>query len=205
MLLWKRTDGPSVISYSYPGLWTGAGVNSAGIALCWTSANDNTIPGPMVGVPSYALIAHLLAQPTLEAVEEEAKRATQAGWFTFVMADGEGRLLNLEGSPQRLVSERGCGSMARVNYGTREMARTPVGKSVEVHPQCARMQHLLESANGQIDLAAMQQFYGDHETEWICKHFSSLDVMLFDTTARVAHVTRGPGCLGQWQTFEFPS
>ena len=52
MLLWKRADGPSVLCYSYPGLWTGAGMNSAGIALCWTSAFDKTIAGPAIGVPS---------------------------------------------------------------------------------------------------------------------------------------------------------
>src|SRR6516162_5861207 len=38
MLLWRRTEGPSLLAYSYPGLWVGAGLNSAGIALCWTSA-----------------------------------------------------------------------------------------------------------------------------------------------------------------------
>jgi hypothetical protein len=36
MLLWKRPEGPSLITYSYPGLWVGAGLNSAGVALCWT-------------------------------------------------------------------------------------------------------------------------------------------------------------------------
>jgi isopenicillin-N N-acyltransferase-like protein len=203
MLLWKRTNGPSVISYSYPGLWTGAGMNSAGIALAWTSARDKTIPGPAVGVPSYVLIPHLLAQPTLQAVEEEAKRASQAGWFTFVMGDGDGRLLNIEGSPRRLATEWASGTLARVYYGTREMTRTPPGQPVEYHPQCQRMRELLGSAEGRIDLEAIQQFFGDHETKWICKHFGSIDAFLFDTTERVAHITRGPGCLGQWQSFRF--
>jgi len=203
MLLWKRTDGPSVIGYSYPGLWTGAGMNSAGIALCWTSAFDKSIPGPAVGVPSYALISHLLYQPTLEAVEEEAKRARRAGWFTFVMADGNGRLLNIEGSPERMATEWGRGTMSRVYYGTREMTRTPAGQPIECHPQCARMRELLDSAKGHIDLASIKRFFADHETRWICKHFGSIDAMVFDTTSRQAHVTRGPGCLGRWQSFSF--
>lgn len=203
MLLWKGSGGPSVLSYSYPGLRTGAGLNSAGIALCWTSAFDKSIPGPAVGVPSYVLIAHLLAQPTLEAVEAEARRAKQAGWFTFVMADGDGRLLNIEGSPERLATEWGSGSMARVYYGTREMTRTPAGQPIECHPQCARMRELLADASGRIDRAAMQGFFADHETKWICKHFSSIDAMVFDTTSRTAYVTRGPGCLGRWRAFSF--
>jgi isopenicillin-N N-acyltransferase-like protein len=203
MLMWRRADGPSVLSYSYPGLWTGAGLNSAGIALCWTSAFDKSIPGPAVGVPSYVLIAHLLYQDTLEAVEEEARRAAQAGWFTFVMADGKGRLLNIEGSPERMATEWSRGTMARVYYGTREMTRTPAGQPIECHPQCARMRQLLEGAKGRIDLVALKGFFGDHETRWICKHFSSIDAMVFDTTSRRAHVTRGPGCLARWQSFSF--
>jgi isopenicillin-N N-acyltransferase-like protein len=203
MLLWNRDGGPSVLSYSYPGLWTGAGINSAGIALCWTSAFDKSIPGPAVGVPSYVLIAHLLYQRTLEAVEEEAKRAAQAGWFTFVLADGKGRLLNVEGSPDRMATQWGRGTMARVYYGTRRMTRTPAGQPIECHPQCARMRQLLDGAEGRIDLAAVKRFFADHETRWICKHFGSLDAMVFDTTSRLAHVTRGPGCLGQWKSFSF--
>ena len=38
MLDWKRAEGPSVLAYGFPGLPCGAGINSAGIALCWTSA-----------------------------------------------------------------------------------------------------------------------------------------------------------------------
>ena len=45
MLRWKRTEGPDVLAYSYPGLWMGAGMNSEGLALCWTSAVLDR-PGP---------------------------------------------------------------------------------------------------------------------------------------------------------------
>ncbi len=205
MLLWQRPNGPDVIAYSYPGLWAGAGLNSAGIALCWTSALavDKSIPGPRVGVPSYVLIAHLLAQPTLEAAAEEARRATHAGWFTFVMADGKGRLMNIEGSPKRLVIKHARGTLSRVYFGTHEMTRTPKGQPVPAHPQCVRMRELLGKAKGHIDLATIQRFYGDHQTRWICKHFNSLDVMIFDCTSRRAYVTRGPGCLAQYKSFSF--
>src|SRR5688572_4231140 len=57
MLHWKRPkeEGPSVLAYAYPGLWAGAGLNAAGVALCWTSAGSGR--GPRVGIPSYLLIA----------------------------------------------------------------------------------------------------------------------------------------------------
>lgn len=200
MLIWDRTEGPSVLSYSYPGLWIGAGVNSAGIALAWTSIGGIKTPKLSVGVPSYVLIAHLLYQPTLEAVEQEARRAGQAGWFTFVLADSSGQLLNLESSPEKLAVERDRGSLIRVYYGTREMTGTPPGKPVPRHPQCRRMMDLVEASKGKITLSTVQGFYGDHQST-ICKHFGTLDAMVFNAKRREAHVTRGPGCLGRWQRF----
>lgn len=204
MLLWQREDGPSVLSYSYPGLWIGAGLNSAGIALCWTSAGMFPATSRSSGVPTYALIAHLLYQPTLDRVIEEARRATRAGWFTFVMADGNGRLLSVEGSPEKLAVEDARGSLVRVYYGTREMTGTLADEPVLRHPQCQRMVDLVAASTGRIDRPVLQRFYGDHEST-ICKHFGTLDVLVFDLTSREAYVTRGPGCLGQWQPFSFQS
>jgi isopenicillin-N N-acyltransferase-like protein len=200
MLLWDRKEGPSVLSYSYPGLWIGAGVNAAGIALAWTSIGDIKTPKLAVGVPSYVLLAHLLYQPTLDAVEEESRRAGQAGWFTFVMADSRGQLLNIESSPEKIAIERHRGSLVRVYYGTREMTHTPPGTPIRRHPQCQRMMDLVSAAEGKITLPVLQGFYGDHQST-ICKHFGTLDAMVFNTTRREAHITRGPGCLGRWQQF----
>lgn len=202
VLLWEREEGESVLSYSYPGLWIGAGMNSAGIALCWTSALSGDIKGPTIGIPSYTLIAHMLYQPSLEAALEEARRVPQAGWFTFVLGDGDGKLLNYEGSPQKSAYEWTEGSLARVYHGTREMTNTPLGEPVQKHPQCRRMIDLIEEAKGNINLDRVGLFYGDHEST-ICKHFGSLDVMVFRTTDRKLSITRGPGCLAQWQEFGF--
>src|SRR5262245_37721877 len=46
MLLWQRPEGPSLLAYAFPGLWVGAGLNAAGISLCWTSAENAGISGP---------------------------------------------------------------------------------------------------------------------------------------------------------------
>jgi hypothetical protein len=209
MLRWDRKEGPSVLSYSYPGLWIGAGMNSAGIALCWTSGNSPSSPPLVVELPTYVLLTHLLYQPSLEAAVEEARRAGHAGWFTFVMADDKGRLLNLEGSTEKIAVEWHRGSMARAWYGSREMTQTPPDKPVAYHARCRRMMDLIEGAKGKIDLAALQGFYGDHRLtihnkksrSAICMHFGTLDAMVFNTTRREAHVSRGPGCLGRWQRF----
>ena len=208
MLLWQRPadEGPSVLAYSYPGLWVGAGMNSAGIALCWTSGPDEGSPGPRVGIPSYVLIAQMLYQPTLEAAIEEARRARHAGWFTFVLADGDGNLANVEGSPKDLAVERSRGHLARVYFGTRQMTGAADGQPVPYHPRCRRMYDLLGAAAGRLDRPTLQGLFADHGEpgqERICVHPNTLDGMLFDTTRREAWVTRGPACSGRWKRFGF--
>jgi isopenicillin-N N-acyltransferase-like protein len=202
MLLWKRPEGPSLLAYSYPGLWVGAGLNSAGIALCWTWGNTRGIKGPRVGIPSYVLIAQMLYQDTLEAALAEARRARHAGWFTFVLADAEGQLANVEGTPEKRAIERVHGHLARADFGSREITGTPPDRPVEYHPQCRRMYDLLDGARGKLDRSTLQGFFGDHAST-ICKHRGTLDAMLFDCTSRTAYVSRGPGCSGRWKTFGF--
>jgi isopenicillin-N N-acyltransferase-like protein len=205
LLLWKRSEGPSVLAYAYPGLWAGAGVNSRGIALCWTSGDGRGIRGPRAGIPSYVLIAQMLYQKTLEDAVAEAKRARHAGWFTFVLADGEGRIANVEGTPEELAVEYGRGHMTRVLLGSRKLTRTPDGQPVKFHPRCARMQGLLGAARGSIDRAKLKGFLSDHAdgNERVCLHPSTLDGMIYDCTRREAHLTRGPVCEGRWKSFNF--
>jgi hypothetical protein len=202
VLLWKREEGPSVITYAYPGLWIGAGLNSAGIALTWTSGQGLGIKGPRVGIPAYVLIAHLLYQDSLQTVIAEAKRAKQAGWFTFVLADSKGQLVNIEGSPEKLVVEKGKGHIARVYCGSREMTGTPKGRPVPYHPQCVRMNELLRNGKGRLDRPTLQGFFGDHHST-ICKHEMTLDSMLFNCTTKEAYISRGPGCSARWKRFDF--
>jgi isopenicillin-N N-acyltransferase-like protein len=207
MLLWKRPEGPSVLAYSFPGLWIGAGLNAAGLALCWTWGEMRGIKGPRVGIPSYVLIAQMLYQDTLQAALAEARRATHAGWFTFVLADGAGQLANVEGTPEKLAVETGRGHLARADFGSRAITGTPEGQPIKYHPQCQRMGDLLAGSAGKLDRATLQGFFGDHQST-ICKHADAkggftLDAMLFNTTKREAHVSRGPGCSGRWQRFGF--
>lgn len=203
MLLWKRPEGPSVLAYAYPGLWVGAGLSSAGLAFGWTSAWDKEgIGGPRVGIPSYVFIAHLLYQESLEAAVEEARRAKPAGWFTTVWVDGQGKMANIESTPTELAIEMGGGRMARHTYGSRQITRTPSGQPVQHTPKCRRMQELLDSGQGKLDRSTLQSFFADEQISVVYNDSNfTIDSMLFNTTRREAHVTRGTG--GRWNTFRF--
>jgi hypothetical protein len=185
----------------------GAGLNSAGIALCWTWGDQRGIKGPRVGIPSYVLIAQMLYQDSLKGAVEEARRATHAGWFTFVLADGKGELANVEGTPEKLAVEMNQGHLARADFGSREITNTPKDQPVKYHPQCQRMCDLLAGARGKLDRATLQGFFGDHQGT-ICKHLGykggyTIDSMLFNCTTKEAYVSRGPGCSGRWKHFTF--
>lgn len=204
MLEWKRTDGPSLLAYAFPGLWVGAGLNSAGLSLCWTSAALG-VSGqmPRVGLPAYVLLAHLLYQESLDAVRGFAERNRHAGWFTFAMGDADGRLMNIEGSSDSVVVEETRGRLIRVGYGTSGMTRTPPGEIVKVHPRCNTMERLLANEAGTIDLGTIKQSFADPD-RGICGK-NTIDIMVYDTTHRTAHLSRGPkfGAGVAWTQYQF--
>jgi hypothetical protein len=200
---WRRTGGVPVLAYGFPGMPMGAGLNARGIALSWTSASlGKNGQSPRAGIPSYSLIAHLLAQPDLESVIREAKKNKHAGWFTFVMADGEGNLLNIEGSPTGVAVEPAKGSLVRVGYGSREMTGTPTGRDVAFHQRCQKMYDLLEKTRGQNGLDRLQMYFADREFT-INQGKGTIDLMVFDTTARSAYLSRGTSYGLDWQKFTF--
>jgi hypothetical protein len=200
---WRRTDGVSVLAYGYPGMPIGAGVNSAGIALCWTSAALGTdSQTPRIGVPSYILIAEILAQRDLDSVIRLVEKNKHAGWFTFVIADGEGNLLNIEGSPDRVVVERHDERFARVLYGSAEMTATSPGQRGPLHARCQTMYDLLEKSAGKNDLACLQDYFSD-PVHSINMGPATIDMMVFDTTARRAYLSRGSSYKLGWREFGF--
>jgi hypothetical protein len=202
-LEWRRDEGPSVLAYGFPGLWVGAGLNSAGLALCWTSADlGKPKQVPRVGVPAYVLLSHFLYQPTLDAVIEAAHRHTHAGWFTFVMGDASGRLLNVEGSPEGIACEEVAGRLVRVGFGSRKMTSVDDSQAAPRHPRCVTMDALLDRTRGHTDLDAMKANFGD-PGRGICVGKATIDMMVFDTTTRTAFLSRGPDYGVDWRRYEF--
>jgi hypothetical protein len=205
VLHWQREEGPSLLAYGFPGMFCGAGMNSAGVALCWTSASlGNSSLGVRVGIPSYVLLTHLLYQKSLEDVIHEAKRATNAGWFTFVMGDAQGRLLNVEGSPEKIVIEESRNLLTRVGYGSREMTGTPQGTAVNLSARCEKFCENVGAKSGPVDARRVQELFED-PNGGISVGKGTIDMMVFNTTDRIAWLSRGPSYGVAWTKFEFPA
>ena len=149
-----------------------------------------------------------------ERLIEEARRAKHAGWFTFVLADGEGQLANVEGSPEELAVELHRGSLARHRYGTRQMTRLRGGKPLPRAKQCVAMESLLKANRGKLNRDSLKPFFGHHESgTCVCPTSGvrdiaagtiyTIDTMLFNTSTREAFLSRGPGCEIKWKRLGF--
>lgn len=200
---WRRKDGVAVLAYGFPGMPMGAGLNAEGIALTWTSAAlGNKGQSPRVGIPSYALIARLLAQKDMEGVIREAKKDKHAGWFTFVLADGDGNLVNIEGSPNGVAVERTTARLVRVDCGSREMTGAKPGQPVALHARCQKMYDMLASSKGQNNLVRLQEYFAEPKHK-INVGKATIDIMVFDTTARTAYLSRGTSYGLDWRKITF--
>jgi len=205
LLRWQRDDGPSLLAYAFPGLWVGAGMNANGLALCWTSADlGKPNQSPRVGLPSYVILAHLLYQESLDEVREVANRNRHAGWFTFVMSDAQGRLMNIEGSPEGIEVVETNGQLIRIGFGTHKMSKTPEGTEVNVHARCKTMASLLNEEAGKVTLATMQQSFAD-PARGICVGKNTIDMMVYDTTHLTAYLSRGADYGVKWREYTFES
>lgn len=204
VLHWKRDAGPGVLAYGFPGLPCGAGLNAAGLALTWTTAGGLTkeTPGPRVGVPSYVYLTHLLYQKSLADVVREAGRVPAAGWFTFVMGDGGGNLLNVEGSPKGVVVEEARGRLTRVGYGSRAMTGTPADRPVPMHKRCQNVCRVFDANPKAVDREVLQAAFAD-PARGVSVGKSTIDMMVFDCTAKEAYLSRGPSYKVGWKRFAF--
>lgn len=191
MLHWKRDKGPDLLAYAFPGLWVGAGLNSSGLALCWTSAgNFAAKETPAVGLPSYVILTHLMYQESLDAVREFAQKKSHAGWFTFVMGDSAGRLMNIEGRPGEVEVEETTGRIIRVGFGSRRLSGAKANEPVPRHARCVKMDEQFDQAAGKVDLATFQESFSNPD-RGICVGKNTIDLMVYNTRDRVAYLSRG--------------
>ena len=122
-------------------------------------------PAAQFGIPAYVLIATAHAAGSGQCRARKAQKNRHAGWFTFVIADSLGNILNVEGSPSGIAVERIPEHYVRVSYGTRQMTGTPAGQSPQLHPRCRKMYELLTASASKNDLDRLQRYLADPKYE----------------------------------------
>ena len=208
-------DGLRTLTYAYPGLWASAGMNSAGVALVWVGAGYDHAAShggrPRAGVPSYALIAEMLEQSSLDKAVDCALNVQHAGWFIFLLAGRDGRLARIEATPETKACHRPPSKMAaNIIYTDEQVRRSALQADfgpVPPHwPKYARMCDLLMSYSGRLDRERLFSFLRDHVPEpkeaSICGHNATLDGFLFSPTLNRAWFIPGPPCQHEASEYE---
>jgi hypothetical protein len=201
---------PAALFYSYPGLWACTGVNEYGLGLLWTSTGIYPAIRPVVGVPTYALIAGLLAQKTCRNALHLLERTTFAGCFNFFMADETGEVWVVEGMPGNFEAVPCVDVISRANhYECRSLCEISgqtvpeAGLSANTAPRSQRVKELLEQNRGRVGPSVIEAILTDHGVKpgWdICQHpvpkrdRLTLDSMYILPQKREFWIARGSPC-----------
>ena len=202
-LEWRRDDGPSLLAYAFPGLWVGAGLNSAGLALVLDQRRARQAEA------GAARRAARVRAPGPPAVPADARRGDRGGEA---------------GPPRRLVHVRD-GRRLRPPAERRGLARGRRVRGGDRPPRAGRVRLAPDDGDdGRTGRAAPPALRhhgrparpdagshrpGCHADELrrsvrgICVGKATIDMMVFDTTARTAHLSRGPEYGVAWRPYGF--
>lgn len=115
LLLMAPQTGRRTLTYHYPGLWTACGINECGLSLMWTGSGFFPKIRPVVGIPTYLIIAELLQQRDVKGAVNYLRRVKNAGSFIFLLGDANGARAVIEGMPGEMAIKTG-GLICRSNY-----------------------------------------------------------------------------------------
>ncbi|MFC1604702.1 C45 family autoproteolytic acyltransferase/hydrolase [Planctomycetota bacterium] len=99
-LLRLQCDGhPATLTFNFPGMWSGCGINSEGLAQMWTSAGFLPVLANAPGVPTYILISELLSRKSVPEAVDFLQKTPNAGAYIFLLADAKGKTAVVEALP----------------------------------------------------------------------------------------------------------
>lgn len=219
--LLKQTaeDGMRILTYSFPGLWAGAGMNSEGVSLVWTAAGYGHAAQhggkARDGVPSYALISEVLQKKTFDEAVAYLEAARHAGWFLFLLAGKGGQITRVEASPSaKAVVKPTSIAAAHGNYLDEDVAKSACQDQPAGHPahnqRYARTCELLVSHSGRLNEQKMKEILLEEDPKipdlmisLTCKNepIGTIDSFLFCPDTGKAWFIPQPSDGGQWQEF----
>jgi hypothetical protein len=203
---------PATLFYTpYPGLWCGAGMNEHGVSLVWTSADHNLRrrnKWPIVGVPTYALVAGVLNCKTSAEARSLLRTTKNAGGFIFFIADAKGDVMVVEAVPGQTVFIPCKDIIARANHledptlVRRSQQHLPPSTPTTTNsPARGKRVHQLEALhNGRLTPKAIESIFRDehdHPGLTICQtcangnNYMTIDSFYCLPAKRELHLARG--------------
>jgi len=207
----RRKDGPDILTYTYAGVPSMKGMNSAGIAMC---INGLTCEQSKAGVPSLVVTREVLCQKTIGDAIGSIVRARRANSLNYVIADTNGELYDIEAVPNDYDCQYSDRIVVHANHFLSE--RLKIKKDLikeKTAGSCIRqnrMRRLLEAQAGKIDLNFLMVVLRDHvnypssicahpnpaEPEW--RRGRTLDSIIWIPRNKEAWLARGPPCQGRY-------
>jgi predicted choloylglycine hydrolase len=212
---------PRVATYHYPGLWACAGVNEYGMTLMWTGGGYLPKVPPMVGVPTYVLIAEVLRRNSVQAAVDYLAGVPIAGCFIFHLGDAAGNIAIVEGAAGKQAVDRTGDVLFRANHYT---CRDIVACSKQTTPlprknattvfRYERMKALMEEHGGKISVSVAKKVLTDRHGAWPWIHQfpggkdsvtlggMTIDSLFAVAQERALYTCRGGRTAGPWQVVE---
>ena len=201
-----QTGAPDVLIYTYAGVPAQMGLNSEGFALCVNALHYDRAT---TGVPMFCLVREILNQRSVDDAIEMLRGAKRPYSLNFVMGDTR-RIVDVESTPKALEITETEDMVYHTNHFV--CSKDPrIGsqggkKFHNTKTRCRRIEGLLQSNKGRLDLGMLEAFLRDHENwpDSICCHsgaregqgakVKTFDSMIYVPEKREAWLTRGNPC-----------
>lgn len=209
-----REGGPNFLSYTYPGMMAGAGLNSKGIGISWNSVPRLSFD---YGVPTYVIIENVLRQDKIGDAISVVLQAKRAGCFNFVIGEEE-EIYGIEATPEGSETIYSRKSIGHANHYISDKFRFDQNldqaggrASASSTVRHNRINRLLEENLGQIDLRLLQDFTSDHVNfpQSICRHpeptgedeqgYISCATWIMNNDKREWWIANGPACENEFK------
>lgn len=203
---YKEKSAPDSLVYTYAGAPAMMGINAAGVAVC---INALRYASPVLGVPMLCVVREVLRQKTTDEATEAIKRAKKAYALNFMIGSPE-KIANVEATPAGIQVTTSDELLYHANHylcPVSGFSETRAGDYyVNSSTRCDRMQELLSSNAGRLNLAALQEILKDHggAPNSICSHVNkerpkerwsrTLDGMIYIPEKREAWIAKGNPC-----------
>lgn len=211
----------ATLTYHFPGLWAGVGLNEAGLSVFATSTGIAKVVSE-VGLPTYILVAEMLRRATVAEAIGYMRSVKLAGACNYLLADATGAIAVVETLPGHVSVDQSSEALARANhYEDAETARL-AGEVVSEGPtergsvrRAQRMAELLEQNHGRINPSVAKTILLDRQDPWPWIHEYpggeaglmapdfTLDSMFTVNQDRVFYTCRGGREPGPWQELAF--
>jgi len=205
-----QKGAPNVLIYTYAGVPAQMGMNSHGFALCVNALHYDRAT---TGVPMFCLAREILNQKSVDDAIQMIRDTKRPYSLNFVMGDTKS-VVDIESTPRSLEITRSEDIVCHTNHYV--CSKDPgigsqLGKKYRnTKTRCRRIEELLMSRRGKLDLPTLETFLRDHENwpDAICCHagtregagakVKTFDSMIYIPQKREAWLTRGNPCEAEY-------